>query len=304
MQRTANPCTSVRFRPQPPYKSMKKIAIIGVGFVGNALYSCIEHKSNTYLVDPKLNTEVQDLKKFNPDLVFVCAPTPMMSDGSQDISIIMKIFNELDSLKLSSVTVLKSTMLPSHLQNLLKQSGDFVYNPEFLREKHAEKDMIESEFIILGGSKKNTLEVESFYRNDTKCEAKDFIYTDIVSASLIKYTINSFLATKVTFFNEIYDIFNESHSEETWDNFIKFISADKRIGDSHMQVPGHDGRRGFGGACFPKDMAALERFGNDLNQSTKLIKKVLEINNQTRSQYSKISSRESDQNIFFSDDGE
>ena len=79
---------------------------------------------------------------------------------------------------------------------------------------------------------------------------------DSKSASLIKYTINSFLASKVIF-NQIKDVFNSSSIEIDWDYFIDCISNDTRIGNSHMMVPGPDGKNGFGGACFPKDLSAL-----------------------------------------------
>ena len=91
-------------------------------------------------------------------------------------------------------------------------------------------------------------------------------------ASLVKYTINSFLATKVIFFNEIFNLFNQINSNESWDIFTSIISKDERIGDSHMMVPGHDGRFGFGGACFPKDTSALISYADSLDVDLSLIK--------------------------------
>ena len=133
----------------------------------------------------------------------------------------------------------------------------------------------------------------------TKCLCKDYVLTDAVSASLIKYTINSFLATKVVFFNEMFDLFNKMQVGENWENFISFISKDDRIGDSHMMVPGHDGRMGFGGACFPKDTSAIIKYANSLGVDLRILESVIKKNNEIRSTYEKQTDREEEQNINF-----
>ena len=92
----------------------------------------------------------------------------------------------------------------------------------------------------------------NLYENHSICKTLNFLEMDSKSASLIKYTINSFLASKVIFFNQIKDVFNSSSIEIDWDYFIDCISNDTRIGNSHMMVPGPDGKNGFGGACFQK----------------------------------------------------
>ena len=84
-----------------------------------------------------------------------------------------------------------------------------------------------------------------------------------------------------------------------WSSFVKIISSDKRIGESHMDVPGHDGRKGFGGACFPKDILALENFSSETGINFSLIKEVIKINNKIRSVYNDPIEREVDQNISF-----
>ena len=128
--------------------------------------------------------------------------------------------------------------------------------------------------------------------------------TDGVSASLIKYTINSFLALKVTFFNEIKFVFDSLNSKDDWLNFISALSKDKRIGDSHMSVPGPDGKYGFGGACFPKDVSALIEYSKELGPELSLLKKANDINNNIRSEYNDLSEREKEQNIRYRTDKE
>ena len=138
-----------------------------------------------------------------------------------------------------------------------------------------------------------------FYDDHTKCKTNNYQFTDAISAALCKYTINSYLATKVIFFNENKDIFDKSETSEKWDNFTKLVSMDNRIGDSHMDVPGHDGRRGFGGACFPKDTSALLSYSQELKAEFKLLKNVININNHIRDEYNELTDREIEQKVTF-----
>ena len=124
----------------------------------------------------------------------------------------------------------------------------------------------------------------------TKCICNDHIFTDDISASLIKYTINSFLALKVIFFNEIKSVFDNLNSNNDWLSFINALSKDKRIGDSHMSVPGPDGKYGFGGPCFPKDVSALIEYSRELGCELSLLK-ANAINNSIRAEYNDLSER-------------
>jgi UDPglucose 6-dehydrogenase len=281
-----------------------KIGIIGFGFVGKALSYGINDDVEQFKVDPKLNTKIQDLILFNPELVFISVPTPMNDDGTQDISILKKVFKELNEQKNKFQIVIKSTILPSSLADLSKINNNFVLNPEFLREKYANEDFINSSTIIFGGEKTISEKVSDFYKKHTKCVNQNHIFTDIISASLIKYSINSFLATKVIFFNELHKIFNISGSNDNWKNFVKAISTDKRIGSSHMDVPGHDLRLGFGGPCFPKDTRALYEYSKEIDSEFKLLLKAIEINNSMRSEYNGVTEREKEQNINFTINGD
>jgi len=279
-----------------------KVGIIGFGFVGQAIASGLIEDAAVIKIDPKLNTSLKDLEEFLPDIVFICVPTPMNDDYSQDITILEDTIIKLNSLNLNTLTVIKSTVLPDHVENIKNLIGRVVYNPEFLREKHAVQDFINSDLIIFGGDEKDCKELELFYKKYTKCINDKYIYTDIISASLTKYTINSFLATKVIFFNEIYKIFKNSGTNESWENFTKSISSDSRIGNSHMDVPGHDGRYGFGGACFPKDINALKIYAENNGVNMNLLKEVIKSNNIIRAKYNSEIDREVDQNINFKGD--
>ena len=280
-------------------KAPSRIGIIGFGFVGKALKDGIQEDVESFVVDPKLNTSIKDLKEFDPSLTFICVPTPMQDDFSQDISIIENVFTELAEYDLNSIIVLKSTVLPENIQFLESKYCDFIYNPEFLRERHAVEDFINAKLIIFGGkNERHKDELANFYEHKTKCTCKDYIYTDALTAALVKYTINSFLATKVTFFNEIKQVFLNLDVEDSWENFIEYIAKDNRIGDSHMSVPGPDGKEGFGGACLPKDSSALVASASENGLQLAVLQKVIEVNNRIRGKYN-IDEREQSQNIRF-----
>ncbi len=276
-----------------------KIGIIGLGFVGNALLNGLNDDVKVLKIDPKLNTLTSDLFKFNPEIVFLCVPTPMNDDGTQNISIVQKVISEINRGNQNFLLVLKSTILPNHIEEISKSYNNFIFNPEFLREKYANQDFVNSSSIIFGGDKKNTKIIADFYKNHTKCICKDYIFTDAISASLIKYSINSFLATKVVFFNQLKDIFENSTTNESWENFINAVASDKRIGSSHMDVPGPDGRKGFGGPCFPKDTNALVEYSKNLKSEFSLLKKAISVNDKIRLMYNDVTEREKEQNINF-----
>ena len=279
-----------------------KIGIIGYGFVGKALAAGLNEDVSLLKIDPKLNTNINDLIDFKPNAIFICVPTPMNEDFSQDISILNDVIKKLNVLNLQSLIVIKSTVLPKYIIEIEKQISEFIYNPEFLREKHANQDFIDSKLIVFGENNTSAKKLEEIYRDHSKCICTDYIYTDAIAASLIKYSINSFLATKVTFFNELNSLFNQSGTEESWDNFILAIANDPRIGNSHMQVPGHDGRLGFGGACLPKDSNAFNIYSEEVGEPLSLLKKVIKTNNKIRAKYNVKTLRELEQNIKYDEE--
>ena len=278
-----------------------KLGIVGHGFVGKATDWGFNKQVNKFIVDPLLNTDISNLEDFNPDIIFVCVPTPMSDDGGQDSSIIEEVIKELVTHCPNAIKVVKSTVLPSLLGKLQKLDSKLIYNPEFLREKHANADFENSSMIIFGGDRNISTQVSNAYLKHSRCKTKEHIFTDLKTASLIKYSINTFLASKVIFFNELHSLFEKLDVKDNWESVINIISRDERIGESHMNVPGHDGRKGFGGACFPKDSLALIKFANTMGINLNSLISTVKINNKIRSQYSKLDTRESEQNVSFDD---
>ena len=186
-----------------------KIAIIGNGFVGSTIDNGFCLDSENFVIDPLLNNEIKDLNGIELDAIFVCVPTPMSQDGSVDGSIILEVFSQIKEFCNDCIVVIKSTITPDIINKLISIDEKFIYNPEFLREKHALDDFKNCPTHIFGGKKEYSMQIAKIYKDYSLCKTEDCIYVDIKSASLIKYTINSFLALKVIFFNQIHNLFQK-----------------------------------------------------------------------------------------------
>lgn len=268
------------------------IGIVGHGFVGKAVdYGFSQRDVKKFIVDPNNDTNIDDLSKFDPDVTFVAVPTPMSDDGKIDASIVTKVVKELID-KTKGFVVVKSTVTPDIMMELANLARDrIVYNPEFLTEKNANEDFINPKMHVFGGDPGTCRFIEELFETCSLCRPCPVFHVSIAEASLIKYGINSFLATKVLWFNQFYDTVN---GHGNYNRIISAIANDPRIGHSHTIVPGFDGKRGFGGACFPKDTKALSYFDPEFS----ILKDVITANNKIRSMYEK-DSREKEQNVNY-----
>jgi UDPglucose 6-dehydrogenase len=239
-----------------------KVGIIGFGFVGESQAFAFAPVADIKIFDIDINKRTHDLEDvLNQDYVFVCIPTPMRVDGTQDLSLVEGFFHQVDKFKANPIYILKSTVLPGTTKMLAdKFRLDIVFCPEFLTEKTAKLDMLTQSRIVLGGELTLVEEIQEMF--EARFGKKHYIITDSTSAELIKYMSNNFLTVKTAFFNEYYDLVKEL--EGNWDQIVEGVVADPRIGNSHTQVPGHDGKRGFGGSCFPKDINAIIEFSKAL----------------------------------------
>ena len=178
---------------------MKKIAIIGYGFVGKAVDFGFSKNVIKTIIDPKLRTSTKDITQ-DFDFIFIALPTPMNPDGTQNTETLFDVLMELDSINKDFIKIIKSTVLPSTLKEIEIKFQNIVYNPEFLKERSAEEDFVNSEGIILGGKKEILTKVKELYKICSVVKKINFYETDLISASFVKYSINSFLALKVAFF--------------------------------------------------------------------------------------------------------
>jgi len=265
-----------------------KIAIVGVGFVGNAVAAAFQ-TNKLLLVDPKLGVDISAVVAFEPNVSFVCTPTPSSEDGQASTKITLDAIQYLLQ-NTYGLVVVKSTVPPSFAAQFAK-SERVVFNPEFLTERNAVADMIGSSTVILGGTEYATSLIEEYYRKYSICFAYLYRHVSGEEACWIKYITNTMLAMKVAYLNELYNYFDDKQS---WHHVVNALQTDKRLGTSHWLVPGLDGKRGFGGACFPKDSKALLHEAPDLS----ILKTVIESNNYFRSLYEP-ETRELEQNIKF-----
>jgi UDPglucose 6-dehydrogenase len=255
--------------------AVSKIGIIGLGFVGSAIASSFNTSMTDIVIvdtDPaKCFGTYEDL--MSCEGIFVCVPSPSLEDGSCDTSILESVLEKLKGYE--GVLISKTTAPASKYEELNQLYPNLIHNPEFLTAANAETDYLNQKFAIIGGRiKAYVTEAERIIRLSLP-ELKTIHHCSIGEASLAKYAINCFLATKVVFMNELEHLARASNLD--YNRIAGMIAHDNRIGQSHMRVPGPDGSYGFGGACFPKDTAALlkyaEGLGINLNTLDAAVKK-------------------------------
>lgn len=263
-----------------------KIGIIGKGFVGSAVANGFDRKVEQFVVDPRINdNSINDLvRDFDPPLLFLCLPTPKHNSHLDvDVSAVRQALSDLSDLNYKGIVVIKSTITPDHLTTMKKDFKlKLVYNPEFLTEANSLQDFVNPNMQILGGKWRDCEAVEKAYIRHSSVKTVPTFKTDMITASLIKYTINSWLALKVTFFNELHGLFENSGAAPQWSQFTDMLTRDPRIGDSHTNVPGPDGKFGYGGHCFPKDTKAFLYYSKLKKKELTLLKAAIQLNEKQR----------------------
>ncbi len=241
-----------------------KIGLIGNGFVGNAVYENLKQAYEFCIYDKnpeKANADhVRDVCH-NSRVIFVALPTPMMENGQCDLSIIFGVMSEISYWYNDNIIILKSTVPPGTCNRIkeIHPKLRLVFSPEFLTEANFIQDFKDCNRMIFGGATDDTSECIRLL--SSVFPDKSYLMTDLNSAEMVKYFINTFLAVKVSFANEMKEICDSV--EIDYDNVKRLALYDERIGASHLMVPGPDGYRGFGGTCFPKDINALMYFAKN-----------------------------------------
>ncbi len=251
-----------------------QFTVIGTGFVGNAVINALESKYRILLIDPPKGEAGDPIKYINTDGVVICVPTPADSKGKCDDSLVTYYIERIRYYNPTVPILIKSTTDIETLSNITETN--ITFSPEFLLARNANEDFLNQDFAVFGGDNGR------FWYEIFKdvCNIKQVRFTDITTAGFVKYTINSFLAMKVVFFNELFHLFNK-HPGSSFDTLTELVSMDPRIGNSHLQVPGPDGQYGFGGACFPKDTKAFVEFAKD-DSPLALLDYAIELNSRYR----------------------
>ena len=266
-----------------------KIGIIGNGFVGSSvafgfspqtgcdtdvmIYDKDKFKSTHSLIDVVNES----------DFIFVSVPTPSNKDGSINIDIVEDVFDEMNqhNYRRDNIFLLRSTTVPGTTRKIQNNCRKLkiVFNPEFLTERSAKFDFINQARVILGGDKEDCDKVEELYRWRFG-ESISVIKTDYETSEMIKYMNNCYFATKISFLNEMYRIAEQCGVD--WDVATEGFVRDGRVGHSHMNVPGPDGKFGFGGSCFPKDIQAMISFAKSMGITPTTLQGVWETNLKVR----------------------
>jgi UDPglucose 6-dehydrogenase len=248
-----------------------KIGIIGKGFVGSAVQFAFSPNTGCdaevkiYDKDPQKSLNTLDEVVNKSEFIFLSVPTPMNTNGSVNLDVVEDVLKEVNKVQRgNSIILLRSTMVPGSSSKFQKQFPklNIVFNPEFLTERSANFDFINQSRFILGGQKDNVQKCSQLFRWRFG-NSVPIIETNYQTAEIIKYMNNCFLATKVSFMNEMKLVSDKCGAD--WDMAVEGFIRDGRIGHSHIDVPGPDGKFGFGGSCFPKDVQAMINYGKSID---------------------------------------
>jgi len=269
-----------------------KEAIIGAkGYVGAAMKNLFKD-AILYDITDDVWASKEAVNKC--DLGIICVNTPQSEDGSADLSQVHEVLSWLET----PLILIKSTMPPGTTEKLKEKYGKrIIFSPEYIGETiaHNMLDLVNRDFWIFGGERKDTMEVVEFWKSHVKTTAR-FYQTDSKTAEIVKYMENCFFATKVMFCNEFYEIcksFGKDYNEvrELW------LADSTRINRNHTQI--YEDNRGFGGKCLPKDLAAIVKASTDNGYIPDLLREVEKSNkrfkgdnqNQSESYKTKIGSQ-------------
>lgn len=237
-----------------------KIGIIGYGYVGSAVAASYPN-GEILINDPQHPSSTVDELKEQCRAIFVCVPTPQSDSGECDTSILESVITNLDGYK--GVVIAKSTASPGVYADLeSKHNIKLSHVPEFLTQARAKFDYVNPHKIVVGCREEIRQQVADVIMTSAiNFERVDIEYCTIQEASFFKYLANTQLAIKVVVNNEYADLAKRLGVK--WERVVDIARTDYRLGATHWAVPGPDGARGFGGACFPKDTAALAHIAKE-----------------------------------------
>lgn len=260
-----------------------KIGFIGMGFVGNSTHHFISKNFETVPYDKFKEPYTENKDKLSEcSIFFIALPTPMNKNGENDLSYIYDGMNLLKSLNIeeNSTVIIRSTIVPGSTRKLSEDFPNFnlVFNPEFLREKHAIEDSENMNRVVLGCNNNESFQkIKEIY--ETFLPNAKYFKTSFETAEMIKYAANTFLATQIIMANELYKI--SEKSKVNYNDVIEVLALDDRIG-KNLKVPGPDNDFGFGGKCFPKDVNALIKYSEGIGYDPEFFKEVWESNKRFR----------------------
>ncbi|WP_421874954.1 UDP-glucose dehydrogenase family protein [Marinoscillum sp.] len=222
-----------------------------------------------------------DLKEGIKDakIIFLALPTPPGEDGSADLKYVLKVADDLGPILEDYTVVVDKSTVPvgtadkvhAAIAKNAKVDFDVVSNPEFLREGVAVEDFMKPDRVVIGAASERAKKVMEKLYGPFVRQGNPIIFMDVKSAELTKYAANSFLATKITFMNEIANMCELLGADV--DMVRKGVGTDTRIGKRFLFAG-----IGYGGSCFPKDVQALAKSASEVNYDFKILKSVMDVN--------------------------
>jgi UDPglucose 6-dehydrogenase len=268
--------------------NVPSIGVIGAGFVGGAMIRGFSGYTDIKVYDKykKIGSMEEVCRQ---DILFVCVPTPMTTEGRCDTRIVESVLHSIEEAvrhrldrEETKPVVLRSTVPPDFCRKFYHDSGylDLMFMPEFLTERTADLDFINAPRFLLGccGLNENTEAIRRLFNH--RFPGVPFRLMSWEGASLVKYGTNVFFTVKLSFFNELCDL--ADRYEENGQEIINEVLQDGRIGRSHFQVPGPDGDRGWGGHCFPKDINSYMHIARDKGLQPVMAEAAEEVNFRVR----------------------
>lgn len=288
------------------------VAVVGTGYVGLVTGTCLANVGNQVICADKDPEVVEQLREAeipiyeegleslvernleddrlsfttstqeaveHADVIFIAVGTPQSEDGAADLSAVRAVARDIgDSMEESKIVVCKSTVpvgTCDEVDSLIRDRTDHevtvVSNPEFMKEGSAVEDFKSPDRIVIGTESDAAYETMRELYDPFMRRSKRFLRVGVRSAEMIKYASNAMLATKISFINEMANICEEVGADV--EHVRRGMSLDERIGP-HFIYPGV----GFGGSCFPKDIRALERLGNESGARTEILRAVGAVN--------------------------
>jgi UDPglucose 6-dehydrogenase len=245
------------------------IGIVGYGIVGQAVEYGFKGEQIFIYDKYKDYLSLEEVCK-KSEFIFICVPTPILEDGSGiDLSIVEENVDQIAKYieGTDKIIIIKSTSVPGTTARLAKKypNVNFAFNPEFLTEANFLEDFVNSDRCVIGAFDDLTSRrLVSLYKQHFP--KMPIFQSDPTTAEMVKYMANCYLATKVIFANEMFDLCEKLGIK--YEEVKKLTVADHRIFDSHLDVTT---MRGFGGKCFPKDMMALIGLAVQLGVETELL---------------------------------
>ena len=285
---------------------MSRLTVVGAGYVGLVTAACMAELGHDVLamdVDPdkvrllqeggspiyepgltdliarnrdRIDFTTDPAKAYSfGDFLYLCVDTPPMASGDADLSRIWQAISHLDNNNSDQTVVIKSTVpvgTGAQVQARLREQGidkpRYASNPEFLREGSALDDFLHADRVVVGSEDSQVADKVAALYKGVDCPV---LTTDVASAEMIKYASNAFLATKISFINEIANVCESTGADVTV--VAKGMGMDHRIGPHFLQAG-----IGYGGSCFPKDVSALKQVASNSGYHFQLLSSVIEVN--------------------------